>query len=52
MHTFGKSLKSGKRLTTVPLLDTDMDVVLGLLLLVAWEVASGFDSSPRSAKGS
>lgn len=33
MHTFGKSLKSGKRLTTVPLLDTDMDVVLGLLLL-------------------
>jgi len=30
---FGESLKSSKRLTTVPLLDTDVNVVLGLLLL-------------------
>ena len=32
-RTFRKSLKSGEGLTSVPLLDTDVNVVLGLLLL-------------------
>lgn len=31
--TFGESLKSGEGLSTVSLLNTDVDVVLGLLLL-------------------
>lgn len=32
-HTFRKSLESGEGLTSVSLLDTDVNVILGLLLL-------------------